>query len=109
MKFSLIAASAAAALAFGSQTASAQAVVVQPGGGLTIGGTIYGRGIAVGGAYSTGPVVGPVVAAPRIYAGPVVVPVAPVAPVVPVVPFRYGYARPYYPPYGYHYYHHYRR
>jgi hypothetical protein len=106
MKFSLIAASAAAALAIGSQTALAQPIVVQPSGGLTIGGTIYGRGIALGGAYSTGPVVGPVVAAPRIYAGPVVVPVAPV---VPVLPYGYGYARPYYPPYGYHHHHYYRR
>ncbi|HEY3788932.1 MAG TPA: hypothetical protein VGL71_08760 [Urbifossiella sp.] len=104
MKLGLMAASAAAALVLGSQTASAQPLIVQPAyaPGITIGGAFYGRGVTIGGAFAPAPAV---VAAPGLYAAPVVVAPPPV-----VIAPRYGYAyppRPYYAPYGH--YNHYRR
>ena len=105
MKFGLIAAATATALALGSQTASAQPIIVQSGGyspGYSLGGSYFGRGIVLSGGYSSGPTY---VLPPRIYAGPVLVPI------VPVVPYGYGYGyRPAYSsPYGYHHHHHHHR
>ena len=77
MKFGFLA--AAAALALGSQTASAQPLIIQSGGyspsGFSIGGVI-GRpgGISIGGFYSNAPQF----YAPPVYARPVYVPVRPV-------------------------------
>ena len=105
MKFGILAASA---LVLCSQTASAQAIIVQTGPsyspGFTLGGSMYGRGASPGGIYLTGPTI---LVAPRIYAGPVIVPIVPV---VPYVPYGYSYSRPYYSsPYGYSHHHHHHR
>ena len=93
MKFGFLA--AAAALALGTQSASAQQIIVQSGGyspGYSVGGTIVRPGgLALGGYYSTGPAY----YAPQLYSGPVLIPVRPVVSVVPV----YGvpvYGRSYY-------------
>ncbi|HXD88916.1 MAG TPA: hypothetical protein VN641_20670 [Urbifossiella sp.] len=106
MKLGLLA--SAAAVVLGTQTASAQPVIVQPAyaPGITIGGTVFGRGgVAIGGTITTAP---PIYAAPA-YAGPVFVPppvvVARPLFVPPIVVGRpYGYyGRGYYGP------HHHRR
>lgn len=110
MKLALFGSAVAAALVFGTGTASAQPVIVRPGPvvvapaypaypayppGVTIGGAFTTRGgLTLGGGYSTGPAV---------IAGPTYLPVAP--------SYGYGYypyGRPYYgSPYGYHHHHHY--
>ena len=131
---------AAVALAFWGGTASAQQVIVTPGApvvvpaypaypayyapysGVTVGGVLRTRGgFAIGGTYSTAPVVpaygavapvalpGPtVIPGPTVVASPVVVQPAPVVSVgVGVVPvYRPAYYGPYY---GRPYYHHHRR
>ena len=112
MKLALFGTAAAVALVVGAGSASAQQpvyvvpaapqpIVVPPPAspGITIGGSIGGRGFSVGGVYSSAPAV---VAAPA----PVVVAAPPpavvVAPVVRVgYPYYYGrpyygYGRPYY-------------
>lgn len=93
MKFALLAAVSTAALVLGSQTASAQPIVVQSGRsapGVTFGATIVRPGgLTLGGYYSTAPSY----YSEPIYAGPVLIPVRPVVPVVPV--YGPGYGRPY--------------
>lgn len=89
MKFPLLA--AVAAVALGSQTASAQPIVVPSGysPGATFGGTVVRPGgLTLGGFYSPAPSY----YARPIYAGPVLVPVRPVVAVVPV--YGPGYFRP---------------
>lgn len=101
MRFALLSAAATAAIAFGSQTASAQPIIVQSGGfyspGVTFGGTIVRPGgLTLGGFYSTAPSF----YSRPIYAGPVLVPVRPVVPVVPV--YGPGYFRPHHHPHHRH-------